>query len=677
MPATSEDGDRVGGSGPLTAFAPEQESCSVAPTSDHNQSADADDNSPGCWYFQEPTTQQPVGPLTVKELFVRFRQNQLDGCTLVRRTRHAGDWRPLVDVQELKTALQKASVASGDGTTEGNDDDEEGIPSEMGTDKRQNGETQEQPPSKRQRRTPMDDVPLTHTYTSDGGQLFIFDNVDEDWKASDIYEALVALEKSTAEKSKSLAALSEHDVAKSGNGNIDADQAMKELMAQTVGLGETMLLSEGDQAGPRLGQNTMTSKPLNTAAKGDDGTEKTAAVDSEPVDPETLAKRQKRRDYRERKKLKRQAGLFVKAQDNPNVYVSGLPADVTLQELEVVFKRAGVLKVDVESGNAKIRIYGDEKGCSGDALVSYANAASVELAVKFLHEFEFRPQCRICVQQADFEDHAPKAPQISRDDLKALAAARQSDTERAKYLAARSMQKEAVSWGVEMDDGSGRRIVVLRHMFSLEEAMSEGPEFYAELADEVKEECEKIGNVVKVTPMEKTRHGIVCVKFRTSAEAEECIRVMDGRFFAQRKVEAAFYDGVTNFRVFGVVGNDVGDGTSTSASPAVESRVTSADQPQAPVATLAQVGRDARLAVASVADSHGLAATAVEDMAAEPASADTTTVAGTDAGVTTRALNEVAPSPAQMLGAPSATFDDWLDNQSSDSDEEFKVRVEE
>ena len=68
-----------------------------------------------------------------------------------------------------------------------------------------------------------------------------------------------------------------------------------------------------------------------------------------PVEPvlseEAMAKRQKRRDYRERKKLKRQAGVFVKGNENPNVYVSGLPADVTLEEMEIQFKRAGVLKV--------------------------------------------------------------------------------------------------------------------------------------------------------------------------------------------------------------------------------------------------------------------------------------------------------------------------------------------
>merc|ERR1712146_600323 len=37
----------------------------------------------------------------------------------------------------------------------------------------------------------------------------------------------------------------------------------------------------------------------------------------------------------------------------------------------------------------------------------------------------------------------------------------------------------------------------------------------------------------------------------SSAEAEECIRVMDGRFFAGRTIEAFFYDGKTAYNVIG------------------------------------------------------------------------------------------------------------------------------
>merc|ERR1719310_2027903 len=95
-------------------------------------------------------------------------------------------------------------------------------------------------------------------------------------------------------------------------------------------------------------------------------------------------------------------------------------------------------------------------------------------------------------------------------------------------------------------------------MFSLEEAQAEGPNFYKELMEEIQEECEKVGAVLKVTPIEGHKQGIVCVKFKASCEAEECIRVMDGRFFAGRTVEAQFYDGRTDLRVLGAGGGPRG-----------------------------------------------------------------------------------------------------------------------
>merc|ERR1719498_1765256 len=107
-------------------------------------------------------------------------------------------------------------------------------------------------------------------------------------------------------------------------------------------------------------------------------------------------------------------------------------------------------------------------------------------------------------------------------------------------------------------------------MFSLEEAEREGPDFYPELADEIKEECEKIGEVAKVTPIERHRQGIVCVKFRSSAEAEECIRVMDGRFFAGRTIEASFYDGKTDLRALGTP-SAARPATATAARPVAAS----------------------------------------------------------------------------------------------------------
>lgn len=572
-------------------------------------------NTDGEWYFQEPTTRQPAGPWTLEQLRVRLIRNQIDGLTPIWR-RGLSDWRPLAEVQELKECLQRT------------DNVEKAISTDDG------------PSAKRQKRIALDDVPLIHTHTSDQGVLYVYDTVDEDWKASEVYEAFLKTEEEEDKPSGDSMGTEDkgNTAATPDNLSAEAQEALSELFTD-VGISV-----------PALG-NSLAS--VFVSASG---------VASEPVDPETEAKRQKRRDYRERKKLKQQAGLFVKAKENPNVYVSGLPRDVTLQELEPVFKRAGVLKVDVDTGGSKLRIYCTDSGdCKGDALVTYANAASVELAVKFLNEFELRPQCRICVQAADFEDDS-KDPRLSKDELKKMAAKRNNKGELKKYRAAKTAQQEAVSWNTDMDDGTGRRVVVLRHMYTLEEAEKEGPEFYVDLEAEVKEECEKVGQVAKVTPLQGHKQGIVCVKFKSSSEAEECIRVMDGRYFAGRTVEASFHDGKTDLRLLGG-STSVGPKSqppALAAKAAVRADVPAAAGLPAAAAAAAEVSADSSPAPAPVAAE----ATVQGPLPlAAPAVLDTNEALAPD------------QTAASLMGGKN--WEAWLDDQSSDSDSDLRVRVEE
>lgn len=509
--------------------ATDETDASLTAAESQGNAADADVSE---WYYMESTTQKPAGPWTISQLRARWRRDHINGLTLVWRNGQQGGWKPVAEVAELKDAIRKAAVETEDSER----------------------------PAKR-RRVPLDDVPITHTYTSDQGVLYVFDTLDEDWKASDDYEALLKEETNEEKAASAITAApagAEGASANEGMTPEEQEEALRELFAEAA--------KGGPGAGPLVQVKDAKRRADKAAAAAEAGTDKDPGLAVELLDPEKEVKRQKRREYRERKKLKQQAGVFIKAKENPNVYVSGLPPDVTFQELEPVFKRAGVLKLDVDTGGSKIRIYNGEDGkCKGDALVTFANSASVELAVKHLHEHELRPGCRICVQQADFDDEKKDA-KLSKDELKELAASRKP--ERAKYLAAKNAMKEAVSWSGEMDDGSGRKIIILKHMFSFDEAAKEGKEFYEELIEEVKAECQKIGEVVRVTPLEHHKQGIVCVKFKTSCEAEECIRVMDGRYFDGRTVEASFYDGKTDLKLLGGLA-EADAPAKTSAQPTV------------------------------------------------------------------------------------------------------------
>lgn len=598
----------------------------------------------GVWYFQEPVTLQPAGPWTAAQLRARWRRDQINGLTPVWREGLEGGWRPLAEVTELKEAFQAAAEQ----------------------------ETEEEQVARRIARPGLDQIPLTHTWTSEQGILFIYDEVDADWKEGDVYEALLkeeceverVAEARVSQLAQAAAAGGQAQVEEEQRAEQEQQEAMQELLVVAGAVPSMPALPQAMRASAAAAAASQTASDLAAQAANANSRGAKRALpgslpeqgadrggEAAPVDEATLLKQQKRRDYRERKKLKRQAGVFMKAQENPNVYISGLPPDVTAEELEPLFQRAGVLKLDPDTGEPKIRIYeaADGKGCKGDALITYANAASVELAIEFLHEHELRPRTRICVQQADFEEHAKEA-NLPSSELKALAAARKPDPNRAKYLAAKNAQLEAVSWSGDMDDGSGRRIVLLKHMFSLKEAEADGPGYYVELADEVREECAKIGQVIKVTPIEGHKQGVICVKFKASCEAEECIRVMDGRYFGGQTVEASFYDGRTDLKV-------LGKGTAAARPPSLLPPSTAGEKDTA--------GASAPVAGAAAQSTSTPQATTAE----KPAQKD----------VPDAEAAEEAEKPAPEPQKGSKAYEDWLDDQSSgsSSDEEMRINVEE
>jgi len=59
-----------------------------------------------------------------------------------------------------------------------------------------------------------------------------------------------------------------------------------------------------------------------------------------------------------------------------------------------------------------------------------------------------------------------------------------------------------------------------------------------ELKQDVMTECQRMGEVDRVTVYADNEEGVVMVRFRGEEAADECIRVMDGRYFAQRKLSA-------------------------------------------------------------------------------------------------------------------------------------------
>jgi RNA recognition motif-containing protein len=266
------------------------------------------------------------------------------------------------------------------------------------------------------------------------------------------------------------------------------------------------LLNEADV----LSKRTTTQKPKHEVSD-------VVSADDEPLsDPEKEAKRQKRRAYRERKKLKRDAGLWVGSKVNPNIYVSGLPPDITTDELYDIFHQAGQLKPDLEAGTPntfRIKLYGN-----GDGLVTFLHEESVGLAVQRFNGYTIRDGYTISVQQADFKTGSDPidTPALTLDELRARA--EMNKDHRQKVIGLYKKEKDLRSaWDVSeygVNDKRKRPVVVFGPI---------GVDVdYDYIESCINGFCEKFGEIKKIIKI----HNFFCAKFKTIQQADACVAAL-------------------------------------------------------------------------------------------------------------------------------------------------------
>lgn len=137
------------------------------------------------------------------------------------------------------------------------------------------------------------------------------------------------------------------------------------------------------------------------------------------------------------------------------------------------------------------------------------------------------------------------------------------------------MQKKIEEWDDEDGFGPARneedeknivnrncRVVVLKHMFSLQE-LNEDASLLLDLKDDVRDECSSLGEVTNVVLYDKEADGVMTVKFKESLSAQACVIKMNNRFFAGRRIEAFLYSGKQRFKRSGA-GDDL-DGDTDEA----------------------------------------------------------------------------------------------------------------
>jgi len=92
------------------------------------------------------------------------------------------------------------------------------------------------------------------------------------------------------------------------------------------------------------------------------------------------------------------------------------------------------------------------------------------------------------------------------------------------------------------------RIVILKNLFTIEEA-HKIPCFFEDLkTDVLKEIEERIGKVIRIKIYENNPEGVVELKFESPSDASICIEKMNARIYAGRKIDCFFYDGKTDYK---------------------------------------------------------------------------------------------------------------------------------
>lgn len=234
------------------------------------------------------------------------------------------------------------------------------------------------------------------------------------------------------------------------------------------------------------------------------------------------------------------------------VFVTGLPPDVSIDEIAEVFGKCGVLLPNDEGG-PKVKLYRDDQdNFKGEALVVYYKEASVSLAIQLLDDTEFRygDGSSIKVSVADFKADTA-SEQTKQPKHKPLT----EDEKRKKQSKFRKLDEKLNDWDSEDESGLAdklpskvtSRVVVLKHMFSLDE-IKEDPTLLLDLKEDVREDAEQIGQVTNVVLYDAEPDGVMTVKFSDHIAAQACVLKYEGRFFGGRRVISYLYDGKESFK---------------------------------------------------------------------------------------------------------------------------------
>ncbi|KAI9890388.1 MAG: hypothetical protein M1814_004174 [Vezdaea aestivalis] len=293
---------------------------------------------------------------------------------------------------------------------------------------------------------------------------------------------------------------------------------------------------------------------------------KVAGVDE--AEPTHAGKKRKNADAADDKKDSKKGVKKAKAsapRKNSAVYVTGIPPDTDVEEVSSVFSKCGMIAEEIDTGKPRIKLYEDDKGnFKGDALIIYFRPESVALAVQMLDDTDLRfgetgTSGKMKVQAADFSYKSQKEVPTTNNN-----------PDRKKIIKkTQKLNNKLADWDDDdpsaLPDTSSKwdKVVILKYMFTLDE-LKANPAALLDITDDIRQDCSKLGEVTNVVLYDQEEDGVVSVRFKIEEAAQACVQKMNGRFFAERQIQAYIADGRERFKKNKEGNSAGGDGQESS-----------------------------------------------------------------------------------------------------------------
>ncbi|CAI5731555.1 unnamed protein product [Peronospora destructor] len=209
---------------------------------------------------------------------------------------------------------------------------------------------------------------------------------------------------------------------------------------------------------------------------------------------------------------------------NSSIYITGLTTYMACRQLEGACAKLGKVR--------RIKFYKDERGgLKGDAVVTFSSRATMKKAIDRLNHFEVKPGVIIIAIEATFSSKQVKNAKKSKE----VDGGGQATTD---YEASAPLNISSADEKPPL--GSPSDSVILKNVWgSLD---SSDAAFLTELEEDIRVECARHGVVERV---QVVGHGSAIVRFAELNAAIACQKVMNGRWFAGRQIEAQFDQATT------------------------------------------------------------------------------------------------------------------------------------